>query len=122
LYHQRLLNKDTLAALAILNKVIKIGHSIITAEAHFELAQLYLYQNKLALAEKTAFEVIKKQSAYEFWITKAYLLLGDIYLAQKDNFNAIATYKSIAENATIEALKLLAIEKLKWLNEQSTIK
>ena len=66
--------------------------------------------------------MIKKQSAYEFWITKGYILLGDIYVAQKDNFNAIATYKSVAENATIEELKLLAVEKLKLLTEQSTIK
>ena len=122
LYHQHLLNADTITALTLLNKVIKTGHSIITAEAHFELAELYLFQNKLPLAEKTAFEVIKKQSAYEFWVTKAYILLGDIYLAQKDNFNAIATYKSVAENASIEELKLLAVEKLKLLNDQSTIK
>lgn len=122
LYHERLLNNDTIAAFSILNKVIKVGRSTITAEAHFELAKLYFYQNKYALAEKTAFEIIKKQSAYEFWITKAYILLGDIYLAQKDSFNAIATYKSVAENATIEELKLIAVEKLKLLTEQSTIK
>ena len=42
--------------------------------------------------------------------------------AQKDEFNAIATYKSVAENATIEELKLVAAEKLKLLTEQSTIK
>jgi len=122
LYHQSLISLDTTAALVILNKVIKSGHSIITAEAHYQLAQIYLYQNKLPLAEKTAFELIKKQSSYEFWITKAYILLGDIYLAQKDEFNAIATYKSVAENATIEELKLVAAEKLKLLTEKSTIK
>ena len=122
LYHQRLSNSDTSSAILILNKLIKNGHSIITAEAHYQLVQLYLIQNKLALAEKTAFEMIKKQSAYEFWITHAYILLGDIYVAQKDNFNAIATYKSVAENASIEELKLVAAEKLKLLTQQSTIK
>ena len=66
--------------------------------------------------------MIKKQAAYEYWITKAYILLGDIYLAQKDNFNAIATYKSVAENASIESLKIVAADKLKLLTEQSTIK
>jgi lipopolysaccharide biosynthesis regulator YciM len=122
LYHQSLISSDTTTALIILNKLIKSGHSIITAEAHYQLAQTYLLQNKLPLAEKTAFELIKKQSSFEFWITKAYILLGDIYLAQKDEFNAIATYKSVAENATIEELKLVAAEKLKLLTEQSTIK
>jgi len=122
LYHQSLLNTDTSSALLILNKLIKNYHSIVSAEAHYQLAELYLNQNKLALAEKTAFEMIKKQSAYEYWITKVYILLGDIYVAQKDNFNAIATYKSVAENASIEALKLVAAEKLKLLTQQSTIK
>ena len=66
--------------------------------------------------------MIKKQAAYEYWMTKAYILLGDIYVAQKDNFNAFATYKSVAENASIGELKAVAAEKLKLLNEQSTIK
>ena len=121
-YHLAVLNKDTSIALDWLSKVIKSGHSLNSAEAHYLLAQLYLAQHKLVLAEKTAFEMIKKQAAYEFWITKAYILLGDIYLAQKDNFNAIATYKSVAENASIEELKIVAAEKLKLLTEQSTIK
>ena len=74
----------------------------------------------MSLAEKTAFDVIKKQSAYEYWVTKSYVLLGDIYIAQKDNFNAIATYKSVAENASIEELKLEAANKLKLLVEYIT--
>ena len=122
LYHLAMSNNDTSAALQWLTKVIKSGHSLNSAEAHYLLAQLYLAQHKLALAEKTAFEMIKKQAAYEYWITKAYILLGDIYLAQKDNFNAIATYKSVAENASIESLKIVAADKLKLLTEQSTIK
>jgi hypothetical protein len=40
-------------------------------------------------------------------------------MAQKDNFNAIATYKSVAENANIEELKLEATNKLKLLVETS---
>lgn len=57
------------------------------------------------MAEKTAFEVTKKQASHEFWVTSAYILLGDIYVAQKDWFNALATYKSVTDNATITSLK-----------------
>ena len=119
LYHQALINKDSVTATQILNKVIKSNSTLITAEAHYLLAKLYLDQQKLSLAEKTAFDVIKKQSAYEYWVTKSYVLLGDIYIAQKDNFNAIATYKSVAENASIEELKLEAANKLKLLVEST---
>ena len=122
LYHQKLIADDTSAALQIINKVVKAGSSLITAEAHYELANIYLLQNKLSLAEKTAFDIIKKQASYEYWVTKTYILLGDIYVAQKDNFNAIATYKSVADNATIEPLKIVAAQKLKELTETPTIK
>jgi tetratricopeptide (TPR) repeat protein len=117
MYHQTIAQQDTINALQILNTVLKSNSSIYTAEAHYLTALLYYYQQKLNLAEKTAFDVIKKQASYEFWVTKTYILLGDIYLAQNDSFNAIATYKSIAENATIPALQQIASDKLKAMNE-----
>lgn len=122
LYHQSLINKDTTNAIAILQKVTKANSTQITAEAHYLLAKLYFDHQELAIAEKTAFEVIKKHTSYEFWITKTYLLLGDIYVAQKDNFNAIATYKSVSENATIEELKNEATNKLKLLEDATNNK
>jgi TolA-binding protein len=122
LFHQKLIAGDSASALLIINKVIKTGTTVITAEAHYQLANLYLAQNKLSLAEKTAFDIIKRQASYEYWVTKTYILLGDIYVAQKDSFNAIATYKSVADNASIESLKIVAAQKLKELTETPTIK
>lgn len=119
LYHQAMLQKDTTKAINILNVVLKSNSSIYTAEAHYLLALIYYNQQKFNLAEKTAFDVLKKQASYEFWITKTYLLLGDIYLAQNDQFNAIATYRSIAENATIPALQQIALDKLKAINDSN---
>ena len=82
------------------------------AEARYEIAVCLFQQNKLADAEKSAFDMIKKSGSYELWVTKSYLLLGDIYFKQKDYFNAKATFKSVAENATIKELKAEAEEKL----------
>lgn len=117
LFQQSIFQKDTTNALHILNTVLKYNSSVYTAEAHYQLALIYFNQQKFNLAEKTAFDVIKKQASYEFWVTKTYILLGDIYLAQNDNFNAIATYKSIAENATIPSLQQIASDKLKAMND-----
>ncbi len=117
LYQQSLIQKDTVKGMNILNSVLKYNSSVYTAEAHYLLAYLYFNQQKYNLAEKTAFDMIKKQASYEFWVTKTYILLGDIYLAQNDTFNAIATYKSIAENATIPALQQIATDKLNAINE-----
>lgn len=111
IYHEQLLKNDTVGAMTVLNKIILNNSSVYTAEAHYELARLQFLQKKYALAEKTAFEVTKKQASHEFWVTSAYILLGDIYAAQKDWFNALATYKSVAENANITSLKEEANQK-----------
>ena len=111
LYHDQLLKNDTTGAIQILNKIILNNTSIYTAEAHYELAHLQFLQKNYALAEKTAFDVTKKQASHEFWVTSAYILLGDIYAAQKDWFNALATYKSVTDNANIASLKEEASQK-----------
>jgi TolA-binding protein len=111
LYHEQLLKNDTSGAIAVLSKIILNNSSIYTAEAHYELAHLQFLQKNYAMAEKTAFEVTKKQASHEFWVTSAYILLGDIYAAQKDWFNALATYKSVTDNATITSLKEEASQK-----------
>ena len=82
-----------------------------------KLRKLYIKQ-KYADAEKAGFDVIKKYGSYEYWVTKSYILLGDVYFAQKDYFNAEATFKSIVENATIPELKKEAEEKLAKVIEE----
>lgn len=91
---------------------IALGKSEISAEAMYRVAEILLSQQKYAEAEKASFEVIKKMGSYEYWVTKSYLLLGDNYFAQKDWFNAEATYKSVFENGGIEELKQEAKTKL----------
>ena len=86
----------------------------------FEIASCLYQQNKLSDAEKAAFEVINKAGSYADWITRSYLFLGDIYLKQKDYFNAKATYKSVAENATIAEFKSQAETKYKIAEDEES--
>jgi predicted negative regulator of RcsB-dependent stress response len=82
------------------------------AEARYQIADCLFQAGQLKDAEKAAFEVVNKSGSYEEWVTKSYLLLGDIYFSEKDYFNAKATYQSIIENAKIEDLRLRAQQKL----------
>lgn len=82
------------------------------AEARYEIANCYFTQNNLTAAEKAGLEVIKVTASQDYWVAKAYILLGDVYMKQKDYFNAKATYQSVADNATIAELKAEAKEKL----------
>lgn len=106
-------------ALVAYRNVVSIGSSEFSAEAQYRIAEILFTQNKMAEAEKNAFIVIRKMGSYIYWVTKSYLLLGDIYYAQKDYFNAEATYKSIVENAEIEEIKQEAAQRLRQLQANS---
>jgi len=103
---------DCDAAMPQMKKVVSLNKAEPAAEARYNIALCYLKQQKNAEAEKAAFEVINKSGSYEMWVTKAYILLGDIFMAQKDYFNAKATYQSVAENAAIDELRNEAKSKL----------
>jgi tetratricopeptide (TPR) repeat protein len=105
-------NGDCTTALQYFRSAAGLTKSAYGAEARYNVAECLFKGNELKDAEKAAFEVVNKSGSYEEWVTKAYLLLGDIYFAEKDYFNAKATYQSIAENAKIEDLRLQAQQKL----------
>jgi len=108
-------------AIDAFKQVAAINKSAWGAEARYEIANCYYTLNQLPVAEKAALEVIKVTGSYDVWVAKAYILLGDIYLKEKDYFNAKATYKSVADNATIPELKKEAQDKLeKATNEEQS--
>lgn len=112
------LNNELDAAVVSYKQVIAAGKSEDAAESQYHIAEILLQQNKLPEAEKAAFEVIKKMGSYELWVTKSYVLLGDVYVKEKDWFNAEATFKSIVENATIADIKAEAQQKLNMVLEE----
>ena len=63
------------------------------------------FAGNLSEAERLATIAIDKSGSYEYWITRSYLLLGEIFLEQKDFFNAKATLKSIVDNCSIIELR-----------------
>ena len=102
---------DFTAAIAAFKAVTAINKSLWGAEARYEIANCLFSQNNFAAAEKAALATIK-ETGYDEWVTKSYILLGDIFMQQKDYFNAKATYESISKNASIESLKKEAQTKL----------
>ncbi len=105
-------------AITSFRTVASLSKSAYGAEARYEIANCFFAQGRNSDAEKAAFEVIKKSGSYEQWVTKAYILLGDIYYREKDLFNAKATYKSVVDNAKIEELRQEADRKLKQITEE----
>lgn len=106
------LSGDCTAAIGSFKSAAAINKSAWGAEARYEIANCQFTANNLPAAEKAATAVIKETGSYDFWVTKSYILLGDIFMLQKDYFNAKATYESVAKNSTITELKNEAQQKL----------
>jgi TolA-binding protein len=99
-------------ALNAFKQVVAVNKGVLAAEARYEIANTWFITNRMADAEKAGFEVINKSGSYDWWVTKAYILLGDIYLKQKDYFNAKATFQSVVDNSLNAELKSEAQAKL----------
>lgn len=105
-------NNQCESAITYFKLVVSMNKASYGAESRYEIASCLLQQDKLKDAEKAAFEVVNKAGSYGNWVTKAYILLGDIYFKQKDYFNAKATFQSVVQNAGIPELKTEAQQKL----------
>lgn len=103
---------DCAAAISSFKSCAAINKASWGAEARYEIANCQFGMSNLAAAEKSALAVIKETGSYDNWVTKSYILLGDIFMQQKDYFNAKATYESVAKNAAIPELKAEAQQKL----------
>lgn len=99
-------------AIAQFRSVVQNNKAALAAEARYEIAASLFAVNKLNDAEKAAMETISKAGSYDYWITKAYILLGDIYFRQEDFFNAKATLQSVVDNTINQELKAEAQQKL----------
>ena len=107
-------------AITNFKSVIAVNKAALAAEARYEIANTWFITNRMSDAEKAAFEVINKSGSYDWWVTKAYILLGDIYFKQKDYFNAKATFQSVVENSLNAQLKTEAQTKLNQVIEEES--
>lgn len=105
-------------ALNAFKSVVAVNKAAIGAEARYEVANTWFMTDHLSDAEKAAFEVINKSGSYDYWVTKAYILLGDIYFKQKDYFNAKATFQSVVQNSLNAELKSEAQNKLNQVMDE----
>ncbi len=101
----------------------KTNTGSISAEARYNISFDYFSSDDLNAAEKSAMETIQK-SGSDYWVTKTYILLGEIFLRQKDYFNARATLQSVIDNTKNVELKAEATEKMILVesDEKSNIK
>jgi tetratricopeptide (TPR) repeat protein len=100
------------------NESLALNKAALAAEARYQIALAYFKNNDFVSAEKSALISIEQSGSYEYWITRSYLLLGEISILQKDYFNAKATFKSIVDNCSIVSLKEEASSRLTFVEQK----
>ena len=101
-------NNEFSKSTAHFQTIVNGNQSGLAAEARYQLAWNAVEQGNLVEGEVLATKSIESSGSNEYWITKSYILLGKIFLQQKDYFNAKATLKSVIDNVAIPDLKLEA--------------
>lgn len=90
-------NKNDLAKtdLQLLSKEVK---TVYGAESRFLLAELYFKQNNLKESETIINQFIKEGTPHAYWLAQGFLLLADINMQRKDDFQAKQYLLSLKEN------------------------
>jgi TolA-binding protein len=73
------------------------------AEAKYLEAEAYYNADSLNLSKESCYQLLEDFNAYDEWVAKSLLLLGDAFAKEGDDFNAKVTWNTIIENFTNKA-------------------
>ena len=91
---------DEVAAMEVFKMLSSEVKSAEGAEARFRMIEQEYKAKQYDKAEKMVYEFSDSNTPQNYWLAKAFILLGDIYLDRGDSFQARATYQSVVEGYT----------------------
>lgn len=110
--HDHLHKGEHDAAYTAFRNVSTASVNQLGAEAKFHQAYIRHLQGRHKDAEKEVFELAQRYPAYDHWKARAFILLGDVYVALGDLFQAKATLQSVADNSNEPDLVAQAKQRL----------
>jgi predicted negative regulator of RcsB-dependent stress response len=97
---QGLLSRNELdAAYTRFKTVVAINKGSYGAEAKYNMAYVRHLQKRYRDAEKEVFALAKDFGGYKHWISKAFILLGDVYLQLDDRFQAKTALQGVIDHS-----------------------
>ena len=85
---------EAMAIFKLLSAEVKSAEG---AEARYRMIEAEYKANNFDKAEKMIYEFSDSKTPQNYWLAKSFILLGDIYLSRKDEFQARATYQSVVD-------------------------
>ena len=70
------------------------------AESAYRVIEALFVEGKHDESEKRIYALADSKTPHSYWLGKAFILLGDIYVARNDLFQAKATYRSVVDGYT----------------------
>ncbi len=116
--------KDYVTAFAMLRKSALSLSTSEGAESEYMKAVILFSEKKYADTETFIITFSKRGTPHQYWLAKSFLLLGDVYVARGDLFQAKATYQSIIEGYKVSNDGIIkeAKEKIAKIGAESTTK
>ncbi len=113
--------KDLANALTEYRKVAKEVSSVEGAESKYYIIEILMQQNKLKEAEDEILDFAAKNTPHQYWMAKSFILWSDIYVAKKDDFQAIHTLQSVIDGyeSKDDGIVELATNKKKALEDKT---
>ena len=62
------------------------------------MEEYYFYQKQLQQSEDEIVAFIDKKSPFQYWIARSFILLADIYIVKKDDYQAKQYLLTLKEN------------------------
>ena len=87
-------NNEALEVFELLSKEVKSAEG---AEGRYRLIEAEFKAGGYDKAEKMVYDFSDSKTPHNYWLAKAFILLGDIYAARNDAFQARATYQSVVD-------------------------
>ncbi len=105
-------SQDMETALAEFKATAAVAKSVLGAEARYYVALIHYQKGNYNDSKKTVFDLVNLEPSDPYWMTKGLILLSDIYVALKDNFQAKTTLQSVIADSDIPELAAEAKAKL----------
>lgn len=88
---------DEASAMAVFKVLSSEVKSAEGAESRYLMIEQEYKSKQYDKAEKMVYEFSDSNTPQNYWLAKAFILLGDIYLDRGDSFQARATYQSVVD-------------------------
>ena len=91
---------ENLEALKIYELLSADVSNVEGAESAYRVIEALFADAKLDECEQKIYALADSKTPHSYWLGKAFILLGDIYIQRNDTFQAKATYRSVVDGYT----------------------